>query len=78
MFHEFREPKPVVVTPMPYFVQAKSPRANAIGVFFSVDQHNLWMVVFDETGEVVNVPNNKIRFEENWTYGRMFPEVHRI
>lgn len=72
MFYEFREPKPVTVSPMPDFVQAKRSTGNAIGVLFNRDQHDIWMVVLDDTGEVINVPNSKIRLEENWTYGRMF------
>jgi hypothetical protein len=70
MFHEFREPKPVILDPMPEFVKAKLNTANALGILINVDHHNLWMCVLDETGEVVNVPNNKLRFEENWTWGR--------
>lgn len=72
MFHEWREPKPVTIEPMPDFLKAKTNRGNALGVWINTDQHNLWMVVMDDTGEVVNVPNAKIRFEENWTWGRKF------
>jgi hypothetical protein len=35
-----------------------------------IDGHRLWIVVMDETGEVVDVPQPEIRVDANWSYGR--------
>lgn len=35
-----------------------------------IDGHRLWIVVMDETGEVVDVPQPEIRVDMNWSVGR--------
>jgi len=35
-----------------------------------IDGHRIWVVVMDETGEVVDVPQPEIRVDANWSYGR--------
>ena len=35
-----------------------------------IDGHRLWIVVLDETGEVVETPQTEIRVDANWSYGR--------
>lgn len=35
-----------------------------------IDGHRIWVVVLDETGEVVDVPQPEIRVDMNWSYGR--------
>ena len=35
-----------------------------------IDGHRLWIVVLDETGEVVDVPQPEIVVDSNWSYGR--------
>ena len=35
-----------------------------------IDGHRLWIVVLDETGEVVDTPQTEIRVDMNWSYGR--------
>lgn len=35
-----------------------------------IDGHRMWVVVLDETGEVVDVPQPEIRVDPNWSYGR--------
>lgn len=34
------------------------------------DGHRLWVVVMDDTGEVVDVPQPEIRVDMNWSLGR--------
>ncbi len=35
-----------------------------------IDGHRMWVVVLDETGEVVDVPQPFVRVDPNWSYGR--------
>lgn len=35
-----------------------------------IDAHRLWIVVMDETGEVVDVPQPEILIDANWSYAR--------
>lgn len=35
-----------------------------------IDGHRLWIVVMDETGEVVDVPQPEILVDMNWSFGR--------
>lgn len=71
-FHEFREPKPVqvVAKTLPAGVKAKNRKGTALGFMPAHDQHIHWLVVFDETGEIVFVPNPEVRMDDNWTLGR--------
>lgn len=39
-----------------------------------VDGHRLWIVVMDDTGEVVDVPQPEIRVDMNWSLGRRAPD----
>lgn len=72
-FHEFSEPKPVIVASkrLPDGVKAKNRSALALGFMPSHDNHYQWLCVFDETGEVVSVPNHEVRFAGNWSMGRL-------
>jgi hypothetical protein len=72
IFHEFREPKPVNLKGKPKGVRSTKLRGNALGFFDAIDQHLQWLVVMDDTGEVVVTPNPDLVFDENWTYGRRF------
>lgn len=73
IFHEFAEPKPVTVTSkrLPQGVKTKSRSALAVGFMPSHDNHYQWLCVFDETGEVVSVPNHEVRFADNWSLSRL-------
>jgi hypothetical protein len=35
-----------------------------------IDGHRIWVVVLDDSGEVVDVPQPEIRLDPNWSYGR--------
>jgi hypothetical protein len=35
-----------------------------------IDAHRLWIVVMDETGEVIDVPQPEIRVDPNWSFQR--------
>lgn len=37
-----------------------------------IDSHRMWVVVLDQTGEVVDVPQPEIRVDPNWSYGRRY------
>ena len=37
-----------------------------------IDGHRLWVVVLDETGEVVDVPQPEIVVDANWSFQRRF------
>ena len=55
---------------LPVFVEGKGN-----GVAFAVidygEEHNLiWVVAFDENGEIWCPPNPKVRMRANWTMGR--------
>jgi len=42
-----------------------------------IDGHRLWIVVLDETGEVVDTPQPEIRVDMNWSYGRRPERKHK-
>lgn len=66
-------PIPVSITAkaLPEGVKAKSRKGWAYGWEQpGIDAHRLWIVVIDETGEVVDVPQPEIRVDMNWSYGR--------
>lgn len=66
-------PIPVSVTAgaLPLGVRSTSKRGWAYGwKDVGVDGHRLWVVVLDDTGEVVDVPQPEIRVDPNWSLGR--------
>ena len=71
-FFEFAEPKPVVITSkhLPRGVRTKDRNALALGFLPSHDNHYQWLCVFNETGEIVSVPNHEVRFADNWSLSR--------
>jgi hypothetical protein len=38
-----------------------------------IDGHRLWVVAFDDTGEVVDVPQPEVVVDMNWSIGRRAP-----
>ena len=71
--HQLNPPLPVEITSktLPKGVQATEKRGWA---YFlnecGIDGHRIWVVVLDQTGEVVDVPQPEIRFDTNWSYVR--------
>lgn len=66
-------PIPVTITAksLPPGVQAKSGRGWAYAwKDIGVDGHRLWIVVLDETGEVVDTPQPEVRVDANWSLQR--------
>jgi hypothetical protein len=66
-------PIPVSVTSaaLPPGVRAQSRKGWAYAwKETGIDGHRLWIVVMDETGEVVDVPQPEILVDMNWSYGR--------
>ena len=64
-------PVAVVAKTLPHGVAAKSGRGWAYGwKDVGIDGHRLWIVVMDDTGEVVDVPQPEIRVDANWSLGR--------
>lgn len=37
-----------------------------------IDSHRMWVVVMDDTGMVVDVPQPEIRVDPNWSYERRY------
>jgi hypothetical protein len=71
--HRLEPPIPVEITAkaLPDGVKAKSQRGWAYAwERCGIDGHRIWVVVLDETGEVVDVPQPEIRVDGNWSYGR--------
>lgn len=71
--HRLEPPIPVEITAkvLPAGVEAKSHRGWAYAwERCGIDGHRIWVVVLDETGEVVDVPQPEIRVDGNWSYGR--------
>lgn len=53
---------PVVVT------SKENRRGRCIGwIDYGEDHDLIWIVAFDDTGEVWHVPNPEVRLEKNWT-----------
>lgn len=64
-------PVSITSTALPPGVRAKSRKGWAYAwKETGIDGHRLWIVVMDETGEVVDVPQPEIRVDANWSYGR--------
>lgn len=66
-------PIPVTVTSgaLPLGVKSKCGRGWAYGwKDVGVDGHRLWIVVMDDTREVVDVPQPEILVDMNWSLGR--------
>lgn len=71
--HQLDPPIPVRVTSqeLPLGVVAQSRKGWAYAwKETGIDGHRLWIVVMDETGEVVDVPQPEILVDMNWSYGR--------
>jgi hypothetical protein len=44
----------------------------AIGwIDYSQEHHLMWIISFDDTGEVWTIPNPKVRLQKNFSMGRM-------
>jgi len=73
MLHRLNPPIPVEITSkkLPKGVKAKSRRGWCYAwESCGIDGHRIWMVVLDEGGGVVDVPQPEIPLDENWSYGR--------
>ena len=73
MIHQCDPPLPVTITAkkLPPGVQSKSQRGWCYGwQSVGIDGHRLWIVVMDDTGEVVDVPQPEVRVDMNWSIGR--------
>ncbi len=71
--HRLDPPIPVEITAkaLPAGVKAKNQRGWAYAwERCGVDGHRIWVVVLDETGEVIDVPQPEIIVDPNWSYGR--------
>jgi hypothetical protein len=42
---------------------------------YSQEHNMLWIVAFDDTGEVWEIPNPKVRLQKNYSMGRMINAV---
>lgn len=77
---QLNPPIPVAVTSdsLPVGVRSTSRRGWAYGWReVGVDGHRLWIVVMDDSGEVVDVPQPEVRVDPNWSMGRIYPEAQR-
>lgn len=64
----------VTARKLPTGLAAKSGRGWAYAwKDVGVDGHRLWVIVLDDTGEVVDVPQPEIRVDMNWSLGRRGP-----
>lgn len=73
MTTQLNPPIPVTVTAktLPHGLRAKERRGWAYGwKDVGVDGHRLWIVVLDQTGEVVDVPQPEILVDMNWSLNR--------
>lgn len=69
MFFEPTHPWPVIVT-------SKDNQKGRVYLVLDphADEHLIFMVVMDDSGEIWLVPSPEVRFRSNWTYGRrLFP-----
>ena len=58
---------------IPVWVDGKE--GHAIGwMDYSQEHHLLWIVAFDDTGEVWAIPNPRVRLQKNYSMGRMINE----
>jgi hypothetical protein len=61
--------------PLPVLVLDKG-KGYAIGVIDYGQEHNLiWVTALDDSGEIWCAPNPKVRFQRNWTMGRLQGET---
>jgi len=70
---QLEPPIPVTITAdtLPPGVKATSKRGWAYAwERCGIDGHRIWVVVLDETGEVIDVPQPEIIVDPNWSYGR--------
>ena len=66
-------PVSVTSTALPEGVRATSRRGWCYAwKDTGIDGHRLWVVVLDETGEVVDVPQPEIVVDANWSFQRRF------
>jgi hypothetical protein len=71
--HRLDPPIPVTITAktLPAGIKSKSRRGWCYAwERCGIDGHRMWVVVLDETGDVVDVPQPEIRVDPNWSYGR--------
>lgn len=76
MTTQLNPPIPVTVTSrrLPEGVRAASRKGWCYAwKDIGIDGHRLWIVVLDETGEVVDVPQPEILVDMNWSAGRREP-----
>lgn len=71
MYHEFRQPIPVVIVASG---SSKWPTGKAAAYGFwkeHIDHHVTWHVCFDATGEWWEIENPYVRADNNATWGRV-------
>lgn len=57
--------------PLPVHVIDKG-KGYAVAVIDYGQEHNLiWVTALDESGEIWCAPNPRVRFQRNWTMGRL-------
>lgn len=56
---------------IPVYVEEKGLGYAILVTDYSQDHNRIWTVSFNDTGEIWDVPNQKIRLQWNWTMGRM-------
>lgn len=73
LMKELKTPRPVLVTSetLPPGVRTVSRKGDCIGWWWN-DENHFWLVVFDETGETVWVPQHEIQVRSNWSAGRRY------
>jgi hypothetical protein len=71
---ELKNRLPVIVTSdtLPKGVSETNRRGTALAWWIVEDARCSWLVVFDETGELVWVPMKEIKLQANWTDGRRY------
>jgi hypothetical protein len=56
---------------IPVWIEGKG-EGMAIGwMDYSEEYHLMWIIAFNDTGEVWTVPNPKVRLQKNFSMGRM-------
>jgi hypothetical protein len=52
-------------------VSKKYAKGRAFALIdYSIEEHIIWGIALDASGEVWWVPNSDVRFQSNWTAGR--------
>lgn len=64
----------VVSVTLPSGVTATDRRGMCLA-WWMTDEQCLWLVAFDETGELVWVPMKEVRLRQNWSAGRRFKKL---